>query len=319
MPAQNRNAPYTVFINGQSGTVLNIGADTIRQKIVDAGITSDSAIHFLDPPAMNERLEEFCEKNEGNLLIGGGDGTIRSCAGRLLDHKIPFGIIPLGTMNLLAQDLGLPVELDKVIQTYATGEPELVSIDVGMVNGECFLCCAGIGIMPEASHYREKLRKDNDLTLYPKLTAFILERMDINRHKHLDLVLPSQTVKLRTASLVVSNNRFIEIAGIGENHFKKNSLQDGELGIYALQSNNWIEAVRFLIKLGIGGWKRDPVMKVWFKSKATIHTQGHTELVSLDGEPVDLKTPLEFGIRPQALRLLVPSTNTPVQQTAGKT
>lgn len=304
---KNKNS-YTVFINGQSGTVLNIGADTIRSKIVESGLTDADSVHFLAPDEMNKHLDSFCEKNEGHLLIGGGDGTIRSCAAHLLNHDIPFGIIPLGTMNLLANDIGIPVNLDEVINIYASGAPEAISIDIGIVNGECFLCCAGIGIMPEASHYREKLRKNNDFTLYPKLTAFILERMDISRHRYLDLELPNQRFKMKTASLVVSNNRFIETTSFGENHFKKHSLQDGELGIYALQSRNWVEAVRFLIKLGIGGWKKDPVIKTWFKDKITVHTQNSTELVSLDGEPVDMKTPLKFDVQPQALSLLVPAS-----------
>lgn len=303
---QSSQKAYTVLINGQSGTVLNTGEDVIRQKIINSGLADSENIHFLSPEDINVHLDSHSE-NTGYLLIGGGDGTIRSCAAHLLENKMPFGIIPLGTMNLLAQDIGIPVNLDEVIKVYASDAPHPITIDIGFVNGECFLCCAGIGIMPEASTYREKLRKNNDFTLYPKLTAFILERMDFSRHRYLDLELPNNRFKLKTASLVISNNRFIENTAFGENHFKKNSLQDGELGIYALQSRNWVEAVRFLIKLGIGGWKKDPVIKQWYKNKLIVRTPDKTELVSLDGEPVNLSTPLKFNVRPRALNLLVPA------------
>lgn len=309
---QNHNSTmnYTVLINGKSGYVLNNGEDNIRQSILSASLTNSENIFFLAPEELNQKLDSYNDKMGMNLLIGGGDGTIRSCAGRLLDKKIPFGILPMGTMNLLAQDLHIPVVLDEAIAAYKSNTPEQISIDVGVANDECFLCCAGFGIMPEASSYREKLRENNDFTIYPKLTAFILERMDIKRLKRIYLETPTHSLRLKTASLVISNNRFSDTAALGENQFKKDSLQDSELGLYALQSKNWFDTIRFLMKLGLSGWKKDPVMSEWVSRKATVRTADKIELVSLDGEPFEMNTPVEFSVRPLALELLVPGSLT---------
>lgn len=302
----NKNDHYTIFINQISGFVLNQGEDSIRTRITESGLPVKS-ITFLEPEALMKQLEDL-KNTDGPILIGGGDGTIRCCVDALINKDIPFGILPMGTMNLLAQDIGLPAKLEDALAAYAANTTGR-NVDVGVVNNKYFLCCAGIGIMPEASSYREKLRKNNDLTMYPKLTTFILERMDTDNYSTMHIEIPPRRFSMRTASLIVSNNQFAAHTQIGDNQFKKDSLQDGKLGIYALKSRGWMERLRFFLKLGIGGWKSDPLVKEWVSPQVNISTREQNMLVSLDGEPVDIKTPLRFSIKPLALKLLVPGTN----------
>ena len=299
----NKNNNYTIFINKISGFVLNEGEDSIRTLITESGLPVKT-IEFLEPEALMERLESLSE-GDGPILVGGGDGTIRCCVSALINKDIPFGILPMGTMNLLAQDIGLPVKQGEAIAAYSADTTER-SVDVGVVNEEYFLCCAGIGIMPEASTYRETLRENNDITMYPKLTTFVLERMDTNNYAAMQIEIPPRRFSMRTASLVVSNNQFAAHTQIGDNQFKKDSLQDGELGIYALESRGWVHRLRFFLKLGIGGWKSDPLVKEWVSPKATITPATKIVPVSLDGEPIEMTAPLKFSIKPLGLKLLIP-------------
>ena len=301
----NKNDSYTIFINKVSGFVLNQGEDSIRKLIHESNLPVNS-IEFLEPQSLIKTLDALNETSNP-ILIGGGDGTIRFCVSALKDKDISFGILPMGTMNLLAQDIGLPNQLKEALIAYEGNTAEH-NIDVGVVNEEYFLCCAGIGIMPEASSYREKLRKNNDLTLYPKLTAFILERMDTDNYSTMQIEIPPHKFSVRTASLVVSNNQFTAKPQINDNQFKKDSLQDGNLGIYVLKSKGWIDRLRFFLRLGMGGWKSDPIVKEWVSPQVTISTDEQTIPVSLDGEPIEMKPPLNFSIKPLALRLRVPGT-----------
>tara|TARA_B100000242_G_scaffold264915_2_gene212753 strand:- start:4892 stop:5809 length:918 start_codon:yes stop_codon:yes gene_type:complete len=297
------------MINNSSGFVLNTGEVSIRRAIEQSELPYQ-AIHFLSPQDLTEKLSRMRPCDQTVPLIGGGDGTIRSCAMALMDKDIPFGILPMGTMNLLAHDLGLSTNLEDALSAYARPHTQTLTIDVGMVNNQCFLCCAGLGIMPKASRYREKLRKNNDLSLYPKLTAFILEHMNPDHFKSLVIEIPpSKRIRMRTASLVVSNNQFTEQTAPGESRFKKATLQDGQMAIYALKSKGWLEKLIFFSKLGLGGWKSDPLIEEWTCREAIIKAKDDTVLVSLDGEPTEMRTPLKFEIKRLRLKLLIPGTS----------
>lgn len=299
---------YHIYINGQSGFVLKNGEDAIHALIENSGITFNS-LNFLDADTLLPALEQAAS-SEQKILVGGGDGTIRSVAALALEKGFSFGILPMGTMNLLAKDLSIPLPLEKALKAYKTGATKLF-IDAGVINNEFFLCCVGLGIMPEASEYREELRNANAFGILPKLTGFILSRMDSAHFTPMELQFSGKTKRLKTSSLVVSNNRFAhpgESAPLGEGNFKKNSLRDGQLGIYILKTRGWVDKLRFLIKLGLGGWKSDPVMREYMCEALTIRTQKAEELVSLDGEPKTMSTPLKFSIRERALGVLVPNT-----------
>ena len=276
--------------------------DAIRTSIEASGL-SYAEIKFLPAEKLMEHLANYNEENP--ILIGGGDGTIRSCAAVLMKNKTPFGILPMGTMNLLAHDLDLPISLNEAASAYAKGM-ETLHIDTGTVNDEHFLCCAGLGIMPEASEYRENLRKNKDITYLPKLTAFILDRMNTEHLNAVEIEVSGQFKKMKTASLVISNNRFSRSDSWGAEHFKKESLQDGELGIYVLKINSFWDKLRLIFKLGFGGWKTDPVITEWASQSLKIRTKKAHELISLDGEPFEIPTPLLFSVKPKSLQLLVP-------------
>ena len=87
------------------------------------------------------------------IVAGGGDGTINQVASRLLDSEVSLGVLPMGTLNHFAKDMGIPLELDQAIAVIATSRARL--IDVGEVNGRLFLNNSSIGLYPDVVHERE--------------------------------------------------------------------------------------------------------------------------------------------------------------------
>ena len=73
----------------------------------------------------------------GALVIGGGDGTIGAVAALLAGKDKPLGVLPLGTYNHFAKDLGLPLDLDGASRVAAGGR--VARVDVGEVNGRVFV------------------------------------------------------------------------------------------------------------------------------------------------------------------------------------
>ena len=79
-------------------------------------------------------------------MVGGGDGSIRTVAGVLAETSVPLGVLPLGTLNHFAKDLGIPLPLKEAAATIAAGTIRI--IDLADVNGETFINNSSIGIYP---------------------------------------------------------------------------------------------------------------------------------------------------------------------------
>jgi diacylglycerol kinase family enzyme len=170
---------FNILINRKSGTVLNMGEPAVEAAIAASEITV-TELCLCEPDDMQANLERLSQKPE-YLLIGGGDGAIRETAKYLSAHRKAFGVLPFGTMNLLAADLGLTSQ-QQALNTYAGGARE-ERMDAGFVNDEIFLCCASIGTMPQASVYREARRMTNRFLLLPQMFLFVAGNMDKHRRR----------------------------------------------------------------------------------------------------------------------------------------
>jgi diacylglycerol kinase family enzyme len=77
------------------------------------------------------------------VLASGGDGTVTACAEGVAGSGVPLAVLPAGTGNLLARNLGLPLALDQALAVGLTGRDR--RLDVGNANGHPFVAMAGIG------------------------------------------------------------------------------------------------------------------------------------------------------------------------------
>ena len=295
---------YHIYINKHAGTVSDMGYSKLENMIERSEIGVES-LHFLGA----ERLIEKVEQDDGKfpILIGGGDGTIRSCAAHFVDKEKAFGILPLGTMNLLAKDLDIPVRLEDAVSSYAAGS-EIYEMDVGKVNDEIFLCCASLGTMPETSEYRERHRGDSAPLLMPRITAYILKQMDRRYHKRLWLKLDqNKSQKLKTAALVISNNQYGPQGQWTEGNFKRPSLQDNILGVYSATPYSFTDKLRLLLNLGLGDWKKDEALREWECKKLEVRSTESNMLLALDGETQRFAMPLRFSVLHKGLKMIVPA------------
>lgn len=242
------------------------------------------------------------------VLIGGGDGTIAHAAGIALRENKPFGILPMGTMNMLAQDLGIPsvLEAENIFDLYADTHVE--AIDVGMVNGKPFLCCAALGTIPEASQYREQFRHLPDILMIPRLTAFIMDQMSVAHMRDLRVATDGHETIMRTASLVVSNNRFASSSD-ADHKLAKQSLHGGTLGLYSAAPKTMFERIRLLMHLQQGALEADAALTEHDADRIVVTTDKAKELVSIDGEPVEMNSPLTFEMKHDALQIIVPASS----------
>jgi diacylglycerol kinase (ATP) len=98
------------------------------------------------PHAVADELREMLRDGSSDctrVIVAGGDGTINAALPALMGTEFPLAIIPLGTLNVLARELGVPLDLDAAIRVAINGRVR--RIDLGIANGRPFSLMAGMG------------------------------------------------------------------------------------------------------------------------------------------------------------------------------
>ena len=294
---------FHLLINSDSATANTLGREKIETAIVDSGI-SIITFDYLPAAEFKARLHTLMD-SPFPILVGGGDGTIAMSSAMHLEKKKPFGIIPMGTMNLLAGDLHLPLDFTECLKAYK--DTQSVAIDVGKLNDHPFLCCASWGTMPQASKFREANRGQMHPILFMRMIPYIFKQMDKAFKRRIKLTIDGHTRSTRTAMLIVSNNLYDKPTLTSP--FKKGSLSDGLLGVYKISPRGPLNKIRVLMNMKLGLWKNDPFIDEYKAKQVRIDTQRKEDLISLDGEPMKLKGPYNITLMRRALAVIVPRTS----------
>ena len=142
------------IVNSGAGSVRASGltAEGLRRLFREAGVEAE--VHVIPGDRIAETARAALESGIDALVAGGGDGTIRSVAGVLAGGDVPLGVLPVGTLNHFARDLGIPVDLPAAVRLIADGAPR--ALDVGEVNGEIFVNNSMLGFYPPVVEVRDR-------------------------------------------------------------------------------------------------------------------------------------------------------------------
>ncbi|HYZ61362.1 MAG TPA: diacylglycerol kinase family protein [Acetobacteraceae bacterium] len=239
---------------------------------------------------------------EGGLVVaGGGDGTVNAVAATLLDSQASLGVLPLGTLNHFAKDLHIPLDLESAVRTLFTGTS--VRVDVGEVNGRIFLNNSSVGLYPQIVLEREQQQRRG----HSKWVAFVHAVAHVMRrgvtlritieHDH------ERPRSLQTPFLFVGNNRY---TATGLEIGTRARLDCGVLWLCAAPRANRVKLL--LLALGaLFGRISDADLTRRDLTRALIRTRRRRLHVATDGEVSVMRPPLQYRIRPGALRVVVPN------------
>ena len=295
-----------VIINEHAGTVRTLGVAAAR-AIIEGGFEETGVkahIQFTAGDAIGSMVDTALKSGHADtIVVGGGDGTISSVAGKLTGTGIAMGVLPLGTMNLFAKALGMPPQLADAVR--AIGSAHRLSIDVARVNDRVFLHHVSLGLQPRMARIREHLGYGSRLSkIINSIRAFFLTIRRPPRLK-LDTQLDGLQQTLRSPAVLVSNNLF------GEGHVPyQDKLDDGVLGLYVLNTFRKSDIFRLAGGLLSARWQASPHVDVrtghhlQIRSLKSGWTGRRKVLASVDGELEYVRAPLRVEIVPQALIVL---------------
>jgi diacylglycerol kinase family enzyme len=291
-----------VVLNASSGrgAAVKIG-DRLKELFAEAGrdarITLARAGARISA-AMEREVKEGCE----TLVVGGGDGTINAGATAVLERGIPLGVLPLGTLNHFAKDLGIPLELEEAAKVVLEGV--VCRVDIGEVNGRIFLNNSSLGVYPAIVRLRERYHARVGgkwiAALWAGLT--VLRR---NPFMAVRIVVEEKTIIRRTPLLLVANNEY-RMAGINAN--TRESLAQGRLALYVLNAEQRPGLLRLAWQVLLQGGEQMDELDLLTVEEATVETRRRRLQVATDGEVFPLESPLNYRIKPGALRVHVPES-----------
>jgi diacylglycerol kinase (ATP) len=240
------------------------------------------------------------------VLVAGGDGTISEVANGLSSTETVLGIVPVGTGNILAHQLRMPVLLPVAPMIRDIGDVLIRSrvqrVDVGVINGREFVCWAGLGLDAEiATQMEPRPRHLKRFRTLPYILTGLVIASEY-RGVRAQFRIGERVLRTRTMMAVATNIQlyaaFFQIA-------PQARMDDGLLDIFIFKGVNFAYALTSAVQM-LGKRHQDsPNVLHALASRMEVETSP-VVAVHLDGDPMG-STPASVHVKPSALRLLVPS------------
>jgi YegS/Rv2252/BmrU family lipid kinase len=291
-------APIALIVNAGSGAGRGRpDASAVHAMFRRHGVQAN--LHELSPGGdMEALLDRALGESPGGLVAAGGDGTVNAVAARAIDRGLTLGVLPLGTRNHFARDLGIPDELDAAVRVIAAGRSRCV--DVGTVNDKVFLNNASIGLYATIVVDREQQQRRLGRGKWLALCRATLAALRDPDAFEVVVSMEGKELRRQTPFLFVGNNDYIVQ---GPDAGQRARLDDGRLSLYVLHPRTafgllWL-ALRTLLR-GMSG-ARD--LDAFDAEALTVEAHAPRLDVARDGEVEAMATPVRFAVRPGALRV----------------
>ncbi|CAN5508375.1 lipid kinase YegS [soil metagenome] len=233
------------------------------------------------------------------IIAGGGDGTFSAIAKLFENSESTLGVLPLGTGNAFARDLGIATDPETACRVVAEGKR--VKVDLGVGAGDVFLNVATMGLTTLVA---DSLTNDAKRRLGMFVYAAALFN-GIRKAKPFLLTLETEndTDEFETLQLVIGNGRY----HAGPFPLSPGaSIVEGKLSLYALQTTN--KAAFLKLGLYLPSGRQCHLPEVHYQdTSGGIATTTPSVRVTIDGE-ISANTPFKFGIRPGCLPVMVPQS-----------
>ena len=292
-----------VLLNTASGTVQASGLepDALADGFAARGIAAEIVCPGRDG-SFDELLAQARTVSADILVAAGGDGTVTALAGAALDAGKPLAILPLGTANLLARDLGIPLDVAAWLDRFAGMEAR--RIDVATVNDRVFLHKVVLGLLPGIASARERLRSNAGPLSAVAFAGFVKRRIErLSRMRIAIDIDGAGPVRHAVSAVAVANNPYDE--GIGR-VFARDRLDSGKLAVYLARRITVIDTIRLLGGMAIGNWHQADSFTTQLADSVEIDRGKRLVKAMIDGDPATLTNPLRFDMKRGALGILAP-------------
>ncbi|MEU0518955.1 diacylglycerol kinase family protein [Streptosporangium sp. NPDC006007] len=305
---RHRQAVGTVAVIAHRRKSLGGGLDELRRLLADQEV--DRLLWYEVPKSKKAPKQARKALKEGAelVLVWGGDGMVQRCVDALVGSGVTVGIIPAGTANLFAGNLGIPEDLPEAVRIAFHGESR--KLDLGKVNGEHFAVMAGVGFDAE-------MIKDADRGLKDRLgrIAYVWTGL---RHVRGELV--RMEVKLDGVTWFEGEASCLLLGNVGTitggiEAFDDARPDDGWLEIGVTTAKGPIQWARMLGRMSSGRSEESPFVRMTRARKVHVRL-GAPMTYELDGGAKESVTRLKAKVVPGGITVRVPASAEPGEEPA---
>lgn len=302
-PAKPRWKRVAVILNRESGTIAGLGPDKVGERLqslmTEAGTALD--LHCVPGAEIESALKTALKSDAEAVIVGGGDGTVAAAAGIFSGSEKPLGILPLGTFNLAARDVGMPLDWEKAAA--ALLEAPVADMDLLDVGGKPALCVLVLGFYPALQMGQPEYHGSWLVKSWRTARTALRSAASF---PPLQLVLTKdgkQTVH-RSRIALLANNDYEELFGLIP---RRKSLDAGYFTLYVSTHRTRLGMLKSFLAWTVGRWKQDRELTVLQATDIEIQVPRRRRLpVMRDGEIEKTQIPLRVTLLPKALRVLAP-------------
>ncbi len=284
-----RGDGVAIVVNADAGPALSRDpADVLREMLPDATVTEVEEGTELVP------VLEAAVRDARALGVAGGDGTVNAGAAAVIDHGKPLMVVPAGTLNHLARDLGL-LNVDDAIAAVEKGET--IAMDVGEIDGRVFVNTASVGSYVALVDAREQL--EERLGKWPAMLVALVRV--VRRDAPVTVELNGR--RRRLWMIFVGNCQY-HPAGFAPSWRER--LDDGQLDVRVLDAARRFARLRLVLAIVTGTLPRSRVYESFRTDRFTVRSLDGPLRLARDGETFDGSEEFAVGKRLGALAVYVP-------------
>lgn len=235
--------------------------------------------------------------HEMRVVAAGGDGTLNALLPALMGTPFPLAVLPSGTLNALAGELGIPRDLDEAIAVAMTGRPR--RIDLGLMNGRPFAQMAGVGFDGAVVH-----------SVVPSANKRMLGLSALARGLRLLATYAPTTVRIATESALIETEAWLVlVANAGHYTYTLRvapgaAVDDGWLDVWVFRSSPTTMVLGQVMGL-LSGQPHHCRGVLWLKTRRLHIDSDPPALVHVDGDAAG-HTPVDIGVVPKAISVIAP-------------
>jgi diacylglycerol kinase family enzyme len=295
---------YLLLLNrGSGGNDRGLEAGdvcrTVEEAFREAGHEIDSRI--VEPGQLESTLKQAVADAPDGIIVAGGDGTVSAAARLLGGTPIALGIVPMGTFNLAARDLGVPLEIEEAARFLA--QAKVMEIDVLDVAGHACLCTTILGFYPEVARTFE--RRDHGGRWWKKafkLITSLPRTFREARSLRLSWKQEGSEGRARTKFSAFVPGRYKATAGIVP---VRTDFRSGTLTAYIGRQRHAGAAMRGMLDYVFGRQEENAELTMFTAAKLELRAGRRKHaMVMIDGEILRMEFPLELTVRPRHLKVL---------------
>lgn len=287
-----------VAVVAHAGKTFGGGLPELRRELERQGVVEPRWVEVPKSRFAPKQVKRLLKDGVDLLVVWGGDGMVQRCVDALAGTDVALAVVPAGTANLFATNLGIPQDIEQAVAIALRGDRR--KLDAGRFNGEHFAVMAGAG-------FDAAMIRDADGTLKDRLgrAAYVVTGSKNLRAKPFKakIAVDGAPWYAGDASCILVGNVGRLFGGVDV--FEDASPDDGRLEIGVVHADGVTDWVRTLARTAVGHAERSPLVQSTSARSMKVKLNRKV-LYELDGGDREKVKKFAVKVRPGAVTVCVP-------------